>query len=131
MTQSDTDKLEPRALLKMWRDLVQEGGVPRYTVLPGAALNTLVGWTDRELARTPSRDAKAIADEINASFQRSWQSTRTPDTKAASLVTDEVERVVAEIRSRMAAANIEGRAVLHVFDDCAAAALAALKEQGQ
>ena len=37
-------------LLRMWRDLVIEGGVPRYTVLPGAVLNTLVTWTDAALA---------------------------------------------------------------------------------
>jgi hypothetical protein len=44
--------LSARDLLKMWRDLVVESdGVPRYTVLPGAALNTLVGWTDDELTR--------------------------------------------------------------------------------
>lgn len=34
-------------LLKMWRNLVQEGpGTPRCVILPGPALNTLVGWTD-------------------------------------------------------------------------------------
>lgn len=38
-------------LLRMWRNLVDEGrGVPRYVVLPGSALNTLVGWTDSFLA---------------------------------------------------------------------------------
>lgn len=37
---------EPAALLRMWRNLVNEGGVPRYTITPGAALNTLVTWTD-------------------------------------------------------------------------------------
>ena len=41
-------------LLRMWRDLVIEGGVPRYTVLPGAALNTLVTWTDAALRNSPS-----------------------------------------------------------------------------
>lgn len=35
-------------LLKMWRNLVQESerGAPRYWIVPGAALNTLVAWTD-------------------------------------------------------------------------------------
>lgn len=30
------------AALRLFRSLVEEGGVPRYTVLPGAALNTLI-----------------------------------------------------------------------------------------
>lgn len=37
--------------LKLWRSLVIEGGVPRYTVLPGAALNMLVTGTDKLLER--------------------------------------------------------------------------------
>lgn len=45
-------------LLRMWRNLVIEGGVPRYTVLPGAALNTLVGWTDAALTSTPVDETK-------------------------------------------------------------------------
>ena len=32
--------------LSLWRSLVTEGGVPRYTVTPGAALNTVVTSTD-------------------------------------------------------------------------------------
>lgn len=36
-------------LLRQWRSLVREGGVPRYTVIPGAALNTVVTWTDAAL----------------------------------------------------------------------------------
>ena len=31
-----------RAALRSFRSLVKEGGVPRYTVLPGAALNSLI-----------------------------------------------------------------------------------------
>ena len=31
-----------RSALKSFRYLVKEGGVPRYTVLPGAALNSLI-----------------------------------------------------------------------------------------
>lgn len=38
--------------LEQFRLLVNEGGVPRYTVTPGAALNTLVGWVDRTITRT-------------------------------------------------------------------------------
>lgn len=38
-------------LLRMWRNMVDEGpGVPRYVVLPGSALNTMVEWTDSFLA---------------------------------------------------------------------------------
>lgn len=44
------EPIRAASLLRMWRDLVIEGGVPRYTVLPGAALNTLVTMTDRFLA---------------------------------------------------------------------------------
>lgn len=36
-------------LLRLWRSLVIEGGVPRYTITPGAALNTLVTSTDAAL----------------------------------------------------------------------------------
>ena len=32
--------------LRLWRSLVTEGGVPRYTITPGAALNTVVTSTD-------------------------------------------------------------------------------------
>ncbi len=62
------DALKALELLKMWRELVIEGGVPRYTVLPGAALNMLVGWTDAALreARTPPPPA---LDEIEAGLQ--------------------------------------------------------------
>lgn len=46
-------------LLKMWRNLVQEGpGVPRYVVLPGAGLNTLVTWTDDYLSHPLSNIPK-------------------------------------------------------------------------
>ena len=34
------------AELRLWRNLVTEGGVPRYTITPGAALNTIVTSTD-------------------------------------------------------------------------------------
>lgn len=37
--------------LRLWRSLVVEGGVPRYTVTPGAALNTIVTSTDSILRR--------------------------------------------------------------------------------
>lgn len=35
-------------LLRIWRALAIEsnGGVPRYNIAPGAALNQLVEWTD-------------------------------------------------------------------------------------
>ena len=39
-----------RRLLVLWRSMVNEGGVPRYTITPGAALNTVVTDTDRTLA---------------------------------------------------------------------------------
>lgn len=41
-----------REELKLWRMLVNEGGVPRYTVTPGAALNTIVTSTDAILRKT-------------------------------------------------------------------------------
>lgn len=44
MTKLELDLLSE---LKLWRSLVVEGGVPRYTVTPGAALNTVVTGTDR------------------------------------------------------------------------------------
>lgn len=53
MTNQDEEAV---ALLRQWRSLVQEGGVPRYTVLPGAALNTLVGYTDAALARASATE---------------------------------------------------------------------------
>jgi hypothetical protein len=31
--------------LDAWHRLIVEGGVPRYTITPGAALNTVVTWT--------------------------------------------------------------------------------------
>lgn len=39
--------------LRLWRMLVNEGGVPRYTITPGAALNTIVTSTDGFLRRYP------------------------------------------------------------------------------
>lgn len=50
---SDLEKLvaELVAELTLWRSLVTEGGVPRYTVTPGAALNSVVTSTDRLLRR--------------------------------------------------------------------------------
>lgn len=49
-------------LLKMWRNMVQEGpGVPRYVILPGAALNTLVTWTDDYL-RHPENNVPKVGD---------------------------------------------------------------------
>jgi hypothetical protein len=48
----NADALE---LLRLGRSLVTEGGVPRYTITPGAALNTLVTWTDAAL-RKGARD---------------------------------------------------------------------------
>lgn len=46
----DTEALE---LLKMWRRMVIEnpGGVPRYKIVSGAALNQLTEWTDEFLRR--------------------------------------------------------------------------------
>jgi hypothetical protein len=39
-------------LLKMWRSMVREHpGVPRYTVTPGAGLNSLTTWTNGFLDR--------------------------------------------------------------------------------
>ena len=40
--------------LRLWRMLVDEGGVPRYTITPGAALNTIVTSTDAMLRRYPN-----------------------------------------------------------------------------
>lgn len=38
--------------IRLWRSLASEtGGVPRYTVVPGAALNTVVESTDALLRR--------------------------------------------------------------------------------
>lgn len=49
-------------LLKMWRNMVQDGpGVPRYVILPGSALNTLVTWTDDYL-RHPAADIPKSGD---------------------------------------------------------------------
>jgi hypothetical protein len=43
-------------LLRMWRNLVDEGnGVPRFVILPGAALNTVVKWTD-DFLRHPATE---------------------------------------------------------------------------
>ena len=42
---------EALAELRLWRSLVNEGGVPRYTVTPGAALNTIVTSTDALLRK--------------------------------------------------------------------------------
>jgi hypothetical protein len=42
------------AELRLWRLLVIEGGVPRYTVTPGAALNSVVTSTDALLRRARS-----------------------------------------------------------------------------
>jgi hypothetical protein len=36
-----------KAELRLWLILVNEGGVPRYTITPGAALNTVVTSTKR------------------------------------------------------------------------------------
>lgn len=49
----DTARLQQRLAdeLRLWRGLVVEGGVPRYTIVPGAALNELIAGTD-ELLRT-------------------------------------------------------------------------------
>lgn len=49
--QDELQAAEARAIaaeeaLKLWRSLVVEGGVPRYTVIPGAALNSVVTSTD-------------------------------------------------------------------------------------
>jgi hypothetical protein len=63
--------LSARDLLKMWRDLVVESdGVPRYTVLPGAALNTLVGWTDDELTRPLT--GGVTEEMVEAGFRVLW-----------------------------------------------------------
>ena len=40
-----------KAALATFRKLVKEGGVPRYTVLPGAALNALVEEIDAALSK--------------------------------------------------------------------------------
>lgn len=53
------DAAELKALreeLRLWRMLVNEGGVPRYTVTPGAALNTVVTSTDRLLSKGTPHD---------------------------------------------------------------------------
>lgn len=49
-------------LLKMWRNNVKEGGVPRYTcdIIPGAALNVLVTWTDQFIIRLESGKQKSV-----------------------------------------------------------------------
>jgi hypothetical protein len=51
---------EIRALaeaLRMLRSLVREGGVPRYTVVPGGALNSVIEEVvDPLLARHPRRE---------------------------------------------------------------------------
>jgi hypothetical protein len=39
--------------LRLWRSLVREGGVPRYTIDPGAGLNCVVEGTDNLLRRYP------------------------------------------------------------------------------
>lgn len=44
--------------LRLWRMLVNEGGVPHYTITPGAALNTVVTSTDALLVRTTLSTAK-------------------------------------------------------------------------
>jgi Lar family restriction alleviation protein len=79
MTQSDTDKLEPCPFCG--GGLQEVGGLASdqfYTLCDCGAAGPI--------ART---EAKAIA---------AWN-RRTPDTKAAPLATDEVGRVVAEIRA--------------------------------
>lgn len=47
----DPALVELIAELRLWRSLVNEGGVPRYTVTPGAALNTIVTSTDALLRK--------------------------------------------------------------------------------
>lgn len=48
---------ELREVLTAWRSLVVEhdDGVHRYTVVPGAGLNALVGWTDATLTRAGAK----------------------------------------------------------------------------
>jgi hypothetical protein len=44
---------EVLTVLRTWRRFVDEseGGVPRYTIKPGAGLNQLVEWTDEVLRK--------------------------------------------------------------------------------
>ena len=47
--------------LTVFRSLVKEGGVPRYTITPGAALNEFVEWTDELLAKARSSQTEGGA----------------------------------------------------------------------
>lgn len=56
-TAAEARVAELESELRLWASLVVEGGVPRYTVAPGAALNSVVTSTSAILRRADARAA--------------------------------------------------------------------------